>query len=104
MLTSENIAVGLKIISTYPSDFILGRTAVVVSINWIRERASSFNVNWDDGRTSWSMGWTLPSSSFDIIGNKVYRKPRKVIPDMPLDPELPVLMAGHWQDRQRKKF
>jgi hypothetical protein len=28
----------------------------------------------------------------------------KVIPDMPLDPTLPILTAGHLQDRQRKRF
>jgi len=33
-------------------------------------------------------------------------KPRikKVIPDFPLDPMLPVLEAGYIQDRQRKQF
>jgi hypothetical protein len=30
------------------------------------------------------------------------RRPRKVIPDIPLDPSLPILMAGHLQDRMRK--
>jgi hypothetical protein len=28
----------------------------------------------------------------------------KVIPDMPLDPTLPVLQAGYLQDRQRKQY
>ena len=30
-------------------------------------------------------------------------RPSKVIPDYPLDPSLPVLMAGYIQDRQRKR-
>jgi hypothetical protein len=30
-------------------------------------------------------------------------KPSKIIPDIPLDPTLPILMAGHLQDRMRKK-
>jgi hypothetical protein len=30
-------------------------------------------------------------------------RPEKVIPDYPLDPSLPVLMAGYIQDRQRKR-
>lgn len=29
-------------------------------------------------------------------------KPAKVIPDIPLDPTLHILEAGHLQDRQRK--
>jgi len=28
----------------------------------------------------------------------------KVFPDIPLDSSLPILMAGHLQDRQRKRF
>lgn len=31
-------------------------------------------------------------------------KPDKIIPDIPLDPMLPILEAGHLQDRQRKKY
>lgn len=31
-------------------------------------------------------------------------KPRKIIPDIPLDPSLPILQAGHLQDRARKKY
>lgn len=34
----------------------------------------------------------------------LYFKPKIIIPDMPLDPSLPILMAGHLQDRQRKKY
>jgi hypothetical protein len=32
------------------------------------------------------------------------RKSSKVIPDIPLDPTLPVLQAGYLQDRERKHF
>jgi len=28
----------------------------------------------------------------------------KIIPDMPLDPTMQILMAGHLQDRQRKRY
>jgi len=31
------------------------------------------------------------------------RKPAKAIPDIPMDPTLPTLMAGHLQDRMRKR-
>jgi hypothetical protein len=38
-----------------------------------------------------------------LIGKFKKRKPKKVIPNTPLDPSLPILMAGHIQDRQRKR-
>lgn len=31
------------------------------------------------------------------------RKPKKVIPNMPLDPTLPMLEAGYLQDRMRRR-
>lgn len=39
-----------------------------------------------------------------VSSNGLKRKPKKVIPGIPLDPSLPLLEAGHLQDRARKKY
>lgn len=41
--------------------------------------------------------------NWQLINMKL-RPPRKAIPDIPLDPTLPILEAGYLQDRQRKRF
>lgn len=38
-----------------------------------------------------------------LVGYKT-RKPKKLIPEFPLDNTLPILQAGYIQDRQRKLF
>jgi len=42
----------------------------------------------------------LTQSMKDSLSN---RKPKKVIPDIPIDTTLPLLEAGHLQDRMRKR-
>jgi len=44
---------------------------------------------YEDGRTNISDGWVVQE---------------KIIPDIPLDPSLPILEAGYLQDRQRKRY
>jgi len=47
----------------------------------------------------------FPGPYWQLMDGKVKkRKPRKVIPDIPLDPTLPILEAGYIQDRARKRF
>jgi hypothetical protein len=40
----------------------------------------------------------------ELKGNYKRRKIKKVMPDFPLDPTLPILQAGYLQDRERKHF
>jgi len=48
--------------------------------------------------TNFNMCW-------ELVNVKLRKtKPRKVIPDIPIDNTLPILMAGHLQDRQRKQY
>lgn len=102
-LTVDNIKVGLKVRCTYysiPDRF--GQTATIIEITDTRYGNVHFTVEWYD-KTIYNCTWFIPDDVFDIIPSK-HRKPKKVIPDIPIDTTLPLLMAGHLQDRQRKRF
>jgi len=109
LLTLENAAVGLKVKCLYNTYDLLGKTGTISNIytrGSNRTRGSSrkcFDIIWD-GFTIYTTGWRLPNNHFEVIGTKTYRKPKKVIPDIPLDTTLHILEAGHLQDRMRKRF
>ena len=102
-LTIDNAVVGLKIKCLYRTSYVEGKIGTISAIyfRWVGSKA--FDITWDDGYPGSRVGWILPAN-FEVIGSKIYRKPKKIIPDIPLDPTLPILMAGHFQDRMRKKF
>jgi len=48
---------------------------------------------------------TLGSDFIEVVVKQVRPiTPEKVIPDFPLDKTIPILQAGHIQDRQRKRY
>jgi hypothetical protein len=98
MLTYDTIKIGMNVRCIYncsrtPYAHREGKTAVVLSITY-----PYVYVQWDDGLKEYGC-WSGPEYFEDSK-----RKPRKAIPDFPLDPSLPVLMAGYIQDRARKRF
>jgi hypothetical protein len=58
----------------------------------------------DFGSTPWTLSYLDENGieQIDCSWNK--KQIEKVIPDMPLDPTLPILQAGYLQDRQRKQY
>lgn len=81
-----------------PGMFRLCKVMAIKYVNGVEIMEVHFiNVTADGYTTDLAGPWSLIH----------YYKPRrsgKVIPDIPLDPALPILMAGHLQDRQRKKY
>lgn len=106
-LTIDNAVAGLRIKYIGYQDSYDNKLAVITKVyNTYNPNAGderSFNIAWEDGRLSWTIGWRLLQSCFDIQ-SKIYKKPRKIIPDIPLDPTLHILEAGYIQDRMRKRF
>jgi hypothetical protein len=78
-----------------------GRTATVYFID-----GEVFKLKWDDNdlddNAIWEYGVENFIRFFEVPCKK--RKPKKVIPNIPLDPNLPILQAGYLQDRMRKQF
>lgn len=67
-----------------------------------------YGIKWDDNSTdssSWFYSPTAFARHFEVLYMSAKkRKPKKIIPDIPLDPTLPILEAGYLQDRMRKQF
>ena len=102
-LTYDTIQVGMHVRCNYtgviwPDVYRLDKTAIVISFNY----GGTVNIKWDDGYAD-SDAWSGACYFDEILGGRK-RKPKKVIPDIPLDPTLPILQAGYIQDRARKKF
>jgi hypothetical protein len=111
-VTLDIAKVGLKVRSIYNgpnSEYasLLGNTGTIATLNV--SRSNNYNnycsvlIDWDDGNHRCREWGGDISEYFEEWDGKI-RKPRKVIPDIPLDPSLPILHAGHLQDRMRKKF
>src|ERR1035437_9011893 len=107
-LTCSSIKIGMKIRSIYNGGNSmyaarLDKTGTILTLETRNSHHCSVDVDWDDGN-SWCKSWGGDVSEYFEEFDGKPRKPRKVIPDIPLDPTLPILMAGHLQDRARKKF
>jgi len=98
-LTFDTIKIGMRVRCLFIDEYYLrgDKTGVVVHI----DGSSYVTVDWDDGFREYRI-WS-GARYFEEVGAKK-RKPRKIIPEIPIDTSLPLLMAGHLQDRQRKKF
>lgn len=107
-LTADTIKTGMRVRSIYNgmnSDYasFLGKTGTIRSCILKSIITCSVVIDWDDGSV-YCRTWTgMPSEYFEEFNGKK-RKPKKIIPDIPLDPNMPILQAGHIQDRQRKRF
>jgi len=105
-LTIETIKVGMHVMCNWQAPTLAGynrygKTAIVQEIH----PYGATVIVWDDGLRN-STRWSHPKHFDEIISGRKpkLRKPKKVIPDIPLDPTLPILEAGYLQDRLRKKF
>jgi len=106
--TLKDIVLGAKVRCNVNSN-IRFKTGTLIAIRddsaWSNCRY--YDIQWDDGYTVNVMWLCSPyqfTCWFDVLGNIKKRKPKKVIPDIPLDPTLPILEAGYLQDRMRKQF
>jgi hypothetical protein len=100
--TNEDRQVGVRLRCIYydEGNQWFGRTAIITSCT---PTGSLFDVAWDDGIGGG--GWYDIANQFEVlVSHRKRKKPKKIIPDIPLDPDLPILQAGYIQDRQRKKF
>jgi len=85
-------------------------TLLTIGLSAELQRRKYYDIQWDDGSTDGRTWVCLPEEFivwFDVLdvrSNGKKRKPKKVIPDIPMDPTLPILEAGYLQDRQRKRF
>jgi len=99
ILSSSNIKVGLRVrCFYYGTPERIDKTATITTA----ATYGGFNVSWDDGHQG-CLYWWMDSNIFYVIEDKKYRKPKKIIPEIPIDTTLPLLMAGHLQDRMRKR-
>jgi hypothetical protein len=103
-LTSENIKVGIRVKCTYKDHYLFGSDATISEIR----SNGSFMVSWDTAQPG---EWQTHSYFKIIVENKrsVKRRAKNLLKsnkilDIPLDPDLPVLMAGYLQDRERKRL
>ena len=93
-LTSENVKVGLSVKETN------GRIGSITNV-----QGDMFTVLWEHSGAL-SNWWTHAYFQIIVTGktNRRKRKHKKVTPDFPIDTSLPLFMAGHLQDRQRKRY
>jgi len=107
-VTIDTVKVGMRVRSIYNGTnysyaAFLGKTGTIASLSISPLWFCNVIIEWDNGdRSCTSWGGDI-SEYFEEFNGKP-RKPRKIIPDIPLDPTLPILQAGHLQDRMRKKF
>jgi len=99
-LTRDNIKIGLRV-----QEVDGARTGVIADIGRAEFHSGNFIILWDHSGVRGN--WSTYRNFHIIVTGKIRlrkRKPKKVIPDIPMDTTMPLLMAGYMQDRARKKF
>jgi hypothetical protein len=108
--TIKDLVVGAKIRGS-AHNWLGRKTGTLIAIIGTEVSGSTgvyYHIQWDDnstGSTRWFYTPTAFIMNFDVSNESIKkRKPKRVIPDIPLDSTLPILQAGYLQDRMRKQF